>query len=323
MLPTSMLIGVQDGGWELLAHDLASHPDVTMADDGPGVLLTNEGQRAQDLFARRFGPTTRACSLEVAPSLLAADHSAEMADRALAVCGPELRILVMLNHPVERLRLHHRRLALAEKAPDHLGAALQELPGLVDDSCYDDLLAPWFANFRPWAIHVVVAEDYVAGDPQSIEGLCRHLGIDPTRAPQMSPVARARRRRIERRVLAEASSAKRIDSARWRRAVGSVLVPPPAASPSRELLGWLEPELRHQTQLLSLRCGWAESRWPMQHSVAFLDGSEVTHDITDPASAPFDLTEQLALTDDVPGGVSRVAEEPLADLRAAEERDRA
>lgn len=258
MRPRAMLIGVEDSGWELVAGDLALHPDLDVVSDGDGVLATNEGDRALHRFDELLSGDGRV-GLEVAPGLLGSGRSELLAQRALETLGRELRLIVVLRHPIDRLRFAHRRRALLGKAPVQIGAALQEQADLVDDSRYDQLVAPWFDRFHPWSIHVIVEEQYRAAPVENWRLLCKHLGLADS-APVLGRRATLRRRMVARQAETGDATSTSVDAGPLRRALRSINPPAPAVL-SDETLAWLEPELALQARALSHRLSWDDNPW--------------------------------------------------------------
>lgn len=182
VLPRFLVIGAMKAGTTTFYRDmLASMPDVFLpADKEPGVLLNDdvltEAGRAQyaSLFAR--AGKGQVCGEASTAYTKRPDHEGVPA-RARKVLGPDIRLIYLMRHPVDRIaaQIRHER-ALGYEFGDP-NVAVRELPRFVAYSSYAYQFEPWLDRFGTEAALPLVFEDYVTDRVSTLERVAAFLGV--------------------------------------------------------------------------------------------------------------------------------------------------
>lgn len=215
LLPTFLVIGAMKAGTTTLYRDLLSNahiffpvdkePEALVSDD----ILTDDGLAR---YASLFQKAERAQARGEASTAYAKVPTYEgTAGRAREVLGPELRIIYMVRHPVDRIESqHYHEYAAGLVGPD-VNEEVKEDDRYVAYSSYAEQLRPWLDNFDSPNIKVVKFEHYVTNRAEVVEDISRFLGVPP-QVEGIDATARYRSR-----------SEVRLVSGPWRAIQGSFL----------------------------------------------------------------------------------------------------
>jgi hypothetical protein len=182
-LPNFLIIGAMRAGTTTLYRHLDIHPDVFMPQTKePNTLCSDHalGGTGQAEYARLFSPARdERCLGEASTAYTKAPDFGNVAARARAVLGPELKLVYIVRHPIERIRSQHHLERANRLTERSLEAALREEPRFVNYSRYAMQLAPWLDTFGSERIMVLRFENYVTDTPFWYGEVCRFLGINP------------------------------------------------------------------------------------------------------------------------------------------------
>jgi len=181
--PDFLIIGGMKCGSTTLYRDLGTHPRVFFPiDKEPGNLAddrvrTDEG-RAE--YAAMFAGAKADQLCAEASTLYTKRPLADgTAERAGALCGPELRVIYVVREPIARVSSHHHHESTEGLLPADLETAVREHPSLIDYTRYAHQVTPWLDVFGPDRVRVVRFEDYTAARAETTADVQRFLGLDP------------------------------------------------------------------------------------------------------------------------------------------------
>lgn len=100
-----------------------------------------------------------------------------MAQRAVNVCGPGLRVIYLVRDPVKRAISHHYHEYSRGNMPADINEAVQAVPSLVNYSRYAMQVEPWIEAFGAERVRIVRFEDYVSDRVGWNSRLCAFLGV--------------------------------------------------------------------------------------------------------------------------------------------------
>ncbi len=179
MQPDFLIIGAMKAGTTTLYRDLEVQPGFFMpAIKEPAVLVraaSDDDARARYAHLFRDSPPGRRRG-EASTHYTQRPRFEGVAARARSLLGPDLRLVYLVRHPVERTVSHHYHLYSQGDAPARLEDALRSDPTLVAYSRYAMQLEPWLECFGRDAILVIRFEDYVADRSRVIRTVADHVG---------------------------------------------------------------------------------------------------------------------------------------------------
>lgn len=180
-LPDFIIIGAMKSGTSSLYQWLAEQPELTLpVVKEPHFFSRPEAwKRGLNWYGSLFAEDRRQLVGEASTTYTNPDHAAVAAAR-MAAAVPDVRLIYVLRHPLERLRSHYRHLVVhgASRAPFLDLLADPEGP-LVRRSQYFTCLAPYTEAFPREQICVVRFEDLVGDQPEAWPVVLRHLGLGP------------------------------------------------------------------------------------------------------------------------------------------------
>lgn len=240
--PDFLIIGAMKAGTTTLYRDLARHPDIFLpAEKEPDILVRHE-----DIDAMRadYASLFRAAL----PGQLKGEASTAytkrpthegVAEAALRLCGPGLKLIYITREPVARMISqyeHERQYGLVE---GDFASALDRRPELIAYSRYDWQLEPWIATFGEANLLRLTLESYSRDRRPLLGQVLRFVGLDPARLPEIDTGAAANRR-DEAKTFIEGSLLGRVVvsnlyqrrikpmiPARWRERARTAILPAP------------------------------------------------------------------------------------------------
>jgi len=213
-LPNFLIIGAAKSGTTSLYNYLRQHPDVFMpvvkeprffayaedspAMEGPGDVRTNEAAGAVytlDAYRQLFADATTETAVgEASPNYL---YSAA-APRLIREHLPEVQLIAILRHPVERAYSHFLHLVRSGREPlRDFGAALDAEPERIAAGWewswhyhrmgyYGEQLARYLEHFDRDQLTVYLFDEFKADPVALTQDLFRVLGVDAAFVPDTS-----------------------------------------------------------------------------------------------------------------------------------------
>ncbi|MCT4554248.1 MAG: sulfotransferase [Pelagimonas sp.] len=181
-LPHFLIIGAMKAGTTTLYEDLTRVPGLYLPPEKePEDLIhpeveTDAGRAA---YAAKFaGAPKGALCGEASTAYTKLPTHSGVAERALRVLGPEVKLIYLTRDPIRRIRsqYHHLWGLGIEQRP--MNRAVLEDETYVAYSQYARQLAPWRANFDEAQVLVMAFEEYLADRPAALTQICAFLGVD-------------------------------------------------------------------------------------------------------------------------------------------------
>jgi hypothetical protein len=182
-LPDFVIIGAMKAATSTLAMQLSQQPGILMATPKEPNFFSDAAiwDRGLDWYRHLFAaaPTGALCG-EASTHYTKLPTYPEALPRLRATM-PDVRLIYMMRHPVDRLISHYRHGWLERSMAGPLDAAIDRHVELVDYGRYAMQIAPWLDAFGPADILPVFMEKLIAEPQGELERVCRFLGYE--RAP--------------------------------------------------------------------------------------------------------------------------------------------
>jgi hypothetical protein len=182
--PDFLIIGAMKAGTTSLYRDLHGHPQVFVPEEKePECLLKAKGsvETARKDFSSLFrgAPAGKLCG-EASTGYTKRPLSEGVAQLALDLCGPELKLIFLERDPVKRAISHFRHEVLAGRVPEDADAEQEILtnPIYAQISAYAYQIAPWCAAFPDDNILRLSFESYIADKAGTLEKVYQFLGVE-------------------------------------------------------------------------------------------------------------------------------------------------
>ncbi len=165
-----MIIGAQKSGTTSLAYQLAQHPALSISGQKePHYFSKSRDWRATlARYHKLFSPQKGQLCFEASTSYSFLPEYPETAER-LKAYNPDLRLIYILRHPVERIRSHYLHRVRRGKVLRPPGAEIRRNPIYLDRSRYATQIRPYLALFPAEQVLILIFEEYAA-DPQAAFG---------------------------------------------------------------------------------------------------------------------------------------------------------
>ena len=188
MQPRFLIIGAMKAGTTTLYEDLAAvsglylPPEKEPDDLAYAQADTPEGvARYMAKFAA--APADAICG-EASTTYAKRPTYEGVADRAVRLLGPSLKIIYMQRDPIKRMISQYHHLQGLGQETRSLNEAVTQDETYVAYSSYDWQLAPWRAVLPETQILIVRFEDYIANRPVIFAQICTFLGVAPDQRPE-------------------------------------------------------------------------------------------------------------------------------------------
>jgi hypothetical protein len=189
-VPDFLIIGAMKAGTTTLYRDLVQHPEIFLPQEKEPETLVRFGDDDQAMradYQSLFRPASGSLILGEASTAYAKrpDHEG-VAERALRICGPKLRIIYLTREPIGRIVSQFRHEQALGLVSGPLNEAVLAHGRFVAYSRYDWQLAPWIDAFGASNVLRLEFEDYVADRQAVVDTVLRFLGAAPRPAGDYS-----------------------------------------------------------------------------------------------------------------------------------------
>jgi len=222
-VPDFLILGAMKSGTTTLYDDLRSSDEFALSDiKEPGILATSrDDAEAARRYARHFSGVQGRLHGEASTIYTQQPKHPDVAARARAVCGKDLRLVMILRDPVERILSHLRHdLAAGRISGAAADALVSEDNHYVAVSDYPNRLRPWVDNFGQESLLCVSFEDLCARRDVTVARVVTFLGGDPGRVRVRGGISNASN---EVRALREGPVARLTQSDLYRYGVRAVV----------------------------------------------------------------------------------------------------
>lgn len=173
-LPAFLGIGALKAGTSYLDQVLRSHPRLNLPHRLKETeFFTRHYDRGFDWYADQFLPGDGLRG-EVSPQYVASSQAASRIHAA----NPEVRLLLTLRDPVDRVVSQYRHFAQETNFRGDLTDFCRRHPAAIERSRYYTQLQPWLRLFDIQSLHVVLFEDLVSDAHAASRGIFEFLNVD-------------------------------------------------------------------------------------------------------------------------------------------------
>ena len=180
--PNFLIIGGMKCGSTTLFRDLLTNPRIYFPiDKEPENLCHDEvlSPAGRARYAAHFAAarSEQICA-EASTAYTKRPDFEGMAQRALTICGPELRVLYLIRDPLARAISHHYHEYSRGNMPQSIDQAVRDFPALINYSRYAMQAEPWLDVFGPERVRFVRFEQYVTNRSELCARICSFLGVE-------------------------------------------------------------------------------------------------------------------------------------------------
>jgi hypothetical protein len=267
-LPTFLIIGAMKAGTTSLYQYVRSHPDVFMPEVKELDFFVAEKNWARGIgwYAEQFAPGESKRARGEASTNYTKHPLFEGAATRIAAAIPDVKLVYLVRHPIERIRSHYLHAISAGWERKVIDKALLEEPQYIDLSRYAFQLDQYVQHFPRDQILIIRAEELLVNRLDVLRRAFSFIGVDPDWTPpsvdrEYHPTGEKALPRLAARVPGGALAA-RIAPRPLKRVVRRLLGPPlevAALAPTVEshLLHTLRPDVeRLRTWLGDDFDGW-------------------------------------------------------------------
>lgn len=190
---TFTIAGFSKCGTTTLSAVMGQHPDVLLPEvKEPWFFSWDDYADGWPTYAAQFPHADRYRAVgDDSTTYTAHQFTAQTAER-LHRHYPELRVLVIARDPVDRIESafresHHSSHRYGVLTPFRFEDALEQSPGLVQDSRYWHCIAPYLDHFPADQVRVVFLEDLVRDPVTTVAECLAFVGVDPGRGDLAIP----------------------------------------------------------------------------------------------------------------------------------------
>ena len=185
-LPNFLIIGAMKAGTTSLYHYLRAHPQVFMASVKELDFFAHEPNRSRSLdwYRRQFAPAEPdSVAIGEASTIYAKYPRFPGVPERIAVQVPEVRLIYVVRHPIERIRSHyqHQVAVGAERAP--FERAVFDNPIYLDYSRYAMQIDQYLPHFPRDQMLVITSEDLRHKRLATVRRVYEFLGVEPDYTP--------------------------------------------------------------------------------------------------------------------------------------------
>jgi hypothetical protein len=174
-------VGVQKAGSSWLHQALSRHPDLFAAsgnDDKDTCFFSYHYDRGYEWYERYFDAGRGA---RLRGEISTSYFPCRDAPARIARYNPDMKILVCLRNPVDRIisnHFHELRLGHISARNQSLADGLRNNPAYLEQSRYYTLMCRWLGSCSREQIHIIVFERLFEDPAQHLEDIYRFLGVD-------------------------------------------------------------------------------------------------------------------------------------------------
>lgn len=179
-LPTFLVIGAMKAGTTSLYHYLRNHDEIFMSriKELDFFVETHNWTRGLDWYRRQFCEGASAPARGEASTLYTKYPEHRGVPERIAAVLPDVRLIYVVRHPIERLRSHYQHRVLTGAETDPPEVAVLQNPVYLDCSRYAMQLEQYLEHFPREQILVVTSESLRAERAATVKEVYGFLGVD-------------------------------------------------------------------------------------------------------------------------------------------------
>jgi hypothetical protein len=184
MLPTFLVIGARKAGTSSLYRYIRGHPDIFMPPLKEPMFFSSNWDRGIEWYERLFGRAGQVTALgEASTEYTAYPHIADVPMR-VAKLLPEVRLVYIVRHPVERmLSEYHYNLVRGVERDPWADRSLLEDPTYYNVGCYALQIEQYLEYFSRDQLLVLKSEDLKRDRVRTLGRVYEFLGVDNSWQP--------------------------------------------------------------------------------------------------------------------------------------------
>lgn len=178
--PDFIVIGAMKSGTTSLFETLCNHPRLFMCEPKEPMFFSRDPvfERGYDWYRSLFaGAGVDQLAGEASTCYSRYPHFGDPAERIHAVL-PDVKLIYMLRHPVERAYSHYGHEAQYGRTYDSFEQALERDPSIIDASLYMMQIEQYLRFFDRGQMFIVTLDDYKKDASSVLAGVQRFLGLD-------------------------------------------------------------------------------------------------------------------------------------------------
>ena len=184
MLPHFLVIGAQKAGTTTLFEHLRAHPEIFIPPDKEVHYFSeHQWNRGQVWYESLFAEAGDRICGEASPGYSWWPRFDQVPERIRAVV-PEVRLVYILRHPIDRLVSHYRHDVYAGVQDAALESVITDWAEYVSRSQYAMQIRRYLdAGFRREQLHILTTEDLELDPSGVMSDVYRFVGVDPSFRP--------------------------------------------------------------------------------------------------------------------------------------------
>ena len=172
-----LIIGSRKCGTTWLYEVLRRHPEICVSTK---VKQSNYWgayfERGQDWYEAFFEPENDAQLIgEVDPDIITSEGSAER----IAAVHPDIKLLVLLRHPVDLFLSSHRHSLIKGDIKSDPGETWRTRAEFRKEVCFGKLLKPYYEKFEKEQIRIFFLQDLEKDPREFAASILNYLGVSP------------------------------------------------------------------------------------------------------------------------------------------------
>ena len=178
--PTFLFIGGQRCGSSWVHKCLNEHPQVFTATPKEVHFFNRNYEQGESWYLDHFADSGNSVAVgEVTPDYIADPGCPERVHRL----NPDLRLIAVLREPIERAQsLYRLKMGTTLDYPSFT-QAVDHHPEIIEHGHYAQHLHRWLEYFNQDKMLVLLYEDLVSSDENTIRQIYSHIGVDPDFIP--------------------------------------------------------------------------------------------------------------------------------------------
>jgi hypothetical protein len=188
MLPNFLVIGAMKAGTSSLHHYLRGHPQIFMSQTKELNFFTKErnSNRGLEWYESHFADADGALAIgETSPSYSKYPEYGPVPE-LIAKVLPDVRLIYLIRHPVERMRSHYIHWVLKGTENEPIERALLIDPRYLSSSLYALQIEQYLKHFNREQLLIITSESLRNDRPRTMGRVYEFLGVDPS-APDTEP----------------------------------------------------------------------------------------------------------------------------------------
>lgn len=206
MLPNFLIIGAEKGGTTWLYEKLRRHPEVYMPRVKELYFFNNDGGegKTREWYEKHFEAAPAVG--EATPKYMYDEH----APRRIADMVPDMKLIVCLRHPTDRVHSHYWMDRGVGKVDCSFNKVVRKRrEPYIRNGLYGEQLDRYLSYFDRDQFLILISEEVFSAPSASLNRICSFLGVDDTFYQDQEWIARRENRaaRIRSRTALEVMSA--------------------------------------------------------------------------------------------------------------------